>query len=145
MAEEFEQTGLLGPKEWLAILAVAIAVYIYRKFQNALAPSSGSVGNNSATAQAISDDDIRRRNMQEARRRLIEESERKIEENREKLKEKEEQKRREQIERNEKLLDVTKKKPPGDSKSFRREYNPLMGDGGSCSWRPAKKSSARGG
>lgn len=86
MAEELEDSGLLGPKEWVTIIAIVIAVYLYRAFHHILPSSIGSPANTSAAAQAGLDDEIRRRNIQEARRKLIEESERKIDENRDKIK-----------------------------------------------------------
>ena len=88
MAEEelLEDSGLLGPKECIAIIAIVIAVYLYRAFNHVLPSSIGSAANASAAAQASLDEETRRRNIQEARRRLIEESERIIDENRDKLK-----------------------------------------------------------
>jgi len=145
MAVQFEEeAGLFGPKEWMMIAAVVIAAYLYRTFHHLLPSTIGSPGNSST--QASVNDETRRTTMLEARRKLIAESEKKIEENRGKLKAREEQKRREQIERAEKLLDVNKKtSSSGASTSFRKEYNPLMGDEGSSSWRPSKKPSAKGG
>ena len=86
MAEELENVGLLGPKEWLTIIAIAIAVYLYRAFHHILPSSAGSAANTSAAAQANLDEETRRRAIQEARSRLLRDSERVIEENREKLK-----------------------------------------------------------
>lgn len=66
------------------------------------------------------------------------------------LKEREEQKRKEKLERKERLLDINKARPPsshnaGTSSLRGDDYNPLMGSGGSCGWRPTKKRCGRGG
>jgi len=139
--------GLIGPREFFILIITCGVVYLFKKYQHRL-PFVGSGFQNPFTRDvtAGSENDARREAMLAARMRMQQDYDKFLEENKEKIKEEEARKERERQERTSilgKLREEEKRK--NMDKSLRAEYNPLMGAGGSCGWKPGKKGPAAGG